>query len=386
MRERLEAAVTRANELKGTKLHVEQWNWEAGLDAVRHYAWGLGDRNPLYWDPNYAAGSAHGRVIAPPTFLATAFDAVACVGFEGFQPVQAGVDWIFKRPVRIGERLVADAVLGESRLLSGKQTPWFAVQEVDVVYSAMTTAGKEEVGRALGKTYQLPTRGAGGLSYEPRRPVWTEDQLMSIWSDVEAEHRTGAAPRLAARVKPGDTLPKVVKGPLSSVDMIAYYAGCIGSPGYKAAEIGWLYKKWAREAPENLPSNIATWYFSALSLPSVGHLVSDAGEAVGMPGAYANGLQMIGWAAHCLTNWGGDLSFLTRLDAQLLRPVVFGDVVWISGEVQSVDAETGSVDIAVEGHNQLEERVIRARARMLLPRYEEDNRGALTEPALAGAD
>src|SRR3546814_20367924 len=34
---------------------VEPWNYEATRDGIRHYAHGIGDDNPLWCDPTYAA-------------------------------------------------------------------------------------------------------------------------------------------------------------------------------------------------------------------------------------------------------------------------------------------------------------------------------------------
>ena len=34
------------------------WNEEATRDGIRHYAYGFGDDNPLWCDPDYAATSA----------------------------------------------------------------------------------------------------------------------------------------------------------------------------------------------------------------------------------------------------------------------------------------------------------------------------------------
>ena len=45
------------------------WNEEATRDGIRHYAYGFGDDNPLYCDPEHAAGSRWGGIIAPPGFL-----------------------------------------------------------------------------------------------------------------------------------------------------------------------------------------------------------------------------------------------------------------------------------------------------------------------------
>jgi len=48
---------------------LEPWCHEATRDAIRHYAHGIGDANPLWCDPEYARGTGFGDVIAPPSFL-----------------------------------------------------------------------------------------------------------------------------------------------------------------------------------------------------------------------------------------------------------------------------------------------------------------------------
>jgi acyl dehydratase len=39
---------------------------EMHADAIRNYAYGCGDPNPLFYDEEYAAGSPFGTRIAPP--------------------------------------------------------------------------------------------------------------------------------------------------------------------------------------------------------------------------------------------------------------------------------------------------------------------------------
>ena len=48
---------------------VEPWCYEATRDNIRHYAHGIGDDNPLWCDPEYAANTQHGGILALPSFL-----------------------------------------------------------------------------------------------------------------------------------------------------------------------------------------------------------------------------------------------------------------------------------------------------------------------------
>ncbi len=47
----------------------EPWCYEATRDNIRHFAHGIGDDNPLWCDPDYAASAGFGGVVAPPSFL-----------------------------------------------------------------------------------------------------------------------------------------------------------------------------------------------------------------------------------------------------------------------------------------------------------------------------
>src|SRR5690606_9781388 len=47
---------------------IEPWCYEATRDNIRHYAHGIGDDNPLWCDPAYAAKTSHGGIIALPSF------------------------------------------------------------------------------------------------------------------------------------------------------------------------------------------------------------------------------------------------------------------------------------------------------------------------------
>lgn len=46
-------------------------NHEVTADGVRHFAYGYGDDNPLWCDPEYGRRTRWGEMIAPPNFLYT---------------------------------------------------------------------------------------------------------------------------------------------------------------------------------------------------------------------------------------------------------------------------------------------------------------------------
>src|SRR5262249_18481827 len=53
----------------GVKRRVRPWNSLVTEDTIWHFAQGVGDDNPMWWDRAHAERSPWGRMIAPPTYL-----------------------------------------------------------------------------------------------------------------------------------------------------------------------------------------------------------------------------------------------------------------------------------------------------------------------------
>src|SRR5438093_7103861 len=98
-------ALEQVRALIGTDIRLEQWNNEATRDTIRHYAWGIGDDNPLYCDPDYAARTRWGTIVAPPTFLFALCDGLIAPGLPDIQWFGAGREVYLERPIRRGEEI-----------------------------------------------------------------------------------------------------------------------------------------------------------------------------------------------------------------------------------------------------------------------------------------
>lgn len=88
---------------------LEPWCHEASRDNIRHWAHGIGDDNPLWCDPAYAARTAFGRVIAPPSFifpLNRSFSGYVG-GLAGVHAMFAGIDVIWHRPMALGDEFTS---------------------------------------------------------------------------------------------------------------------------------------------------------------------------------------------------------------------------------------------------------------------------------------
>jgi acyl dehydratase len=353
----------------GEPLRIEQYNYEATYDTIRHYALGIGDDNPLWCDEEYAAGGPYGVVVGSPTFFYSIFQGGMSFGFSGLQPFHGRSAWSWHRLPRRGERIVATSQLVDVRETKGRTADRIFIQTGQTEYR--TTDG-ELLAVLIADVLRIPRVGApGSLRYSPVEPRgYTAEELAEIESEVLAEERRGARPRYWEDTQPGDALTPVVKGPLDQIDMTCYYAGVLGTAGYKSCELRWQQRRNARNRPELLPDNYDTSYFAEFVLPSLGHQNATIAHAVGMPGPYDNGPMRIGWMAHLVTNWMGDAGFLAELDVRILRPNLFGNVTWCRGEVASKDLVDGvaTVTLNLWATDQNGERNTSGTAQIVLPR------------------
>jgi acyl dehydratase len=78
----------------------EPWCYEATRDNIRHYAHGIGDDNPLWCDPAYAAKTRYGSVVALPSFLFSTSRIVSGYvgGLPGVHAMWSGADWTWHNP------------------------------------------------------------------------------------------------------------------------------------------------------------------------------------------------------------------------------------------------------------------------------------------------
>src|SRR5581483_9342105 len=92
---------------------AEPWCYEATRDNIRHYAHGIGDDNPLWCDPDYAAKSSHGGIIALPSFLFATSRIISGYvgGLPGIHAMWSGADWTWHRPVHRNDAISTEAML-----------------------------------------------------------------------------------------------------------------------------------------------------------------------------------------------------------------------------------------------------------------------------------
>ena len=362
-------ALAEARALLGMPIRLEQYNYEASRDVIRHYAWGIGDDNPVYADPDYAKGTKWGTIIAPPTFFFALWDAVVAPGLPDVQWYYSGIDAEFYHPIRRNDTVTASAEYVSAEPLSGKTVSNMIVQTGDVRYHDQDG---RLVTKVLSHCFRVARSSAkGGLSYAPReKHVFSEEELDTIAQAQINEYVRGAEMLYWDDVEVGSALPGTVRGPINQLDMTTYYCGAVGTSGYKSTKLRWKYKHWANTSPDKLPNNYDKSYYGAKVLPSIGH--QDAKVAtvdLGMPGPYDNGPQRCGMLGTVATNWMGDNGFVRKLSARLKMPVIFGDCNYFKGKVAGKRKEDGMalVDLELWGENQFGQVTIKGSAVVELP-------------------
>jgi acyl dehydratase len=333
---------------------------------VRRWAlYSTGDDNPLWSDEEYARRSVWGGVIAPPTFLYTIDTTIVAPGLPGIQWIYGGTRWEHFVPVRVGDRITARARLIKMTDKSGEHARRLIVQTGEVLYYNQRN---ELVSRAEADVLRVPRRrsGAGLTGFEERqaagRQRYSPEEIESVRQAYLTETRRGAEPRYWEDVCVGDQLDPVVKGPLTLVDIMAFYAGRRNT--YPPLKLAFLER-------ERHPANVYVSPSTGIPVhPAAGHFDEEIAHEIGMPGAYDQGWMRANWLAHLVTNWCGDDAWVSALNVTLRKPNLVGDITWVRGQVvgKSVtEAGEHVVELTCSGESQRGEQNMRGTSTVRLP-------------------
>lgn len=345
---------------------LEPWCYEATRDNIRHYAHGIGDDNPLWCDPAYAAKTKYGRLVAPPSFVFPLNRILSGYvgGLPGVHAMWAGANLTWHKPMLHNDAFTTKAWLKD---LVEHQTR-FAGRAIQQIYHVdYYNQHKELV--AEGDSWCFRTerdtareRGSKYTEVKRKEPVYyAREDLAKIFALYEAEEIRGATPRYIEDVKVGDKLPTMVKGPMTVTGFIAYAQGW-GGLYIRANKLAW--KQLRKHPGLGIPDR-----FGIPDVPERVHWDPDLAKQVGTPDAYDYGPERTSWMTHHLTNWMGDDGFLHKLSAEIRRHNPVGDTLYINGEVTRIFQENGAhyVEITQTATNQDGELSVRAKGTVRLP-------------------
>jgi len=263
------------------------------LDAVKHFAWGIGDSNPLWVDASYGPQSSLKKAIAPPSFAYAIDETTVAPGYEGYERHYQTVIWKWFHRFEIGDRITA-----ESNLIEEGENP-----SVDSIRQYGETTFVSESKGIIAKASVTVLRDKHPLlEIDQRQEIrYNSDELLEIEERVLSEDYRGAIPRLWDEVVIGNDIGTITKGPLSIMDIVAWCAGTQGAP----------------EGPYEYSSG-------------------------GLDTQAATGPQLTAWIIHLITNWMGDNGFLSQLIVSFNELPFLGSTTTISGTVtQTFDDNSG---------------------------------------------
>mgnify|MGYP001585305644 FL=1 len=325
----------------------------ATRDAIRHWAHGIGDRNPV-WERHR---------LAPPTIL-FAMDRVVSgyvAGLPGIHAMYAGTDFRWAGPIREGDRVTGESVLLDLE----EKASAFARRAIKQTYRTVFTnqAGGVvcEADSWCFRTERDTARERGKYKgIEPHR--YAEAEIERIRLAYGREEIRGTMPRCWEDVKVGDVLPEIVKGPLTVTSIIAFIQGW-GSLYVRAH--GLAFDMFERHPALAIPNA-----FGVPEPPERVHWDEPFARSVGVPGAYDYGPERVAWLGHLVTNWMGDEGSLRRLSAEVRRHNLIGDTTWCRGAVAAkviLDGR-GEVTLDLTAVNQRDDVTALGQAVVVLPR------------------
>ncbi len=333
---------------------LEPWCHEATRDNIRHYAHGIGDDNPLWCDPDYAANTKHGGIIALPSFLFSTSRIVSGYvgGLPGVHAMWSGADWAWHRTIKRNDPITTEAYLKD---LVEHETR-FAGRAIQQIYHVdFFNQDGDKVAEADSwcfRTERDHAREKGSKYKEVRaREIrrYTPEEISEAYKLYENEEVRGATPRYWEDVTEGEDLPVMFKGPMTVTGFVAYAQGW-----------GGLYIRANKLAWKLIDAHSGVGITNRFGIPDVPervHWEEDFALEVGAPGAYDYGPERTSWLTHHLTNWMGDDGFLRKASCKIRRHNPEGDMLFIKGKVKRKYIEDGRhlVEIEQEARNQDDE-------------------------------
>ena len=132
-------------------------------EMVRAYAAITGDYNPLHFDPDYVSRTRFGRLLAQGGITTGLLHALVAMEMPGPGSVFTSQNWTFPKPVYIGDKIRAEAVVKSVH----RRLP---MAEIDLT---VTNQRGEEVLKGQATVYQAePSTAAIEIASrsKPRRP------------------------------------------------------------------------------------------------------------------------------------------------------------------------------------------------------------------------
>ena len=328
-------------------------------DAIRHFAYGICDDNPLWTDENYCKKYTGAPLLAPPVFLVAARYPVLHGAALDVPLISllSEIEYSWERRIHVGEDLRSSTEQGDVREVIDPM----GNRKIHVDAQTTYWNGQDQVlGR--GRSTVVRMLGQGSMQVTDWSIYrYSPGELERITQDIQSETRTGSRGLSENEFTVGARLPSIVRGPLTIGDMVCWHAAV--GPSYRPGPLG--YKDTLNAPQFRVRNPITGWPIKYM----LQHEDVILAHQRGMPAPFDNGVMRFAWVSPLITNWMGDKGFLARLHVKINLPVLYGDTCWYSGEVtrRSKEADSWRVSIRISGTNQHGSVVTTGSADVLLP-------------------
>ena len=348
-----------ARNIIGVPLRRRQHNHLVSHPAINRWAKSIGDRNPLWMDPEYAASSVLGEVVAPPCWLYSVDDTCIAPKLPGYHVIYGGTDWEFYQRLPFGGRVTASSKLVDVQEKSGQFCGPMFLQTGETLF---TGEDGQPVARAISRVLRAPRQVAvdAGKYREWRKHIFTPEELEAVEDGYDNEEIRGSQPRYWEDLTVGELLNPIVRGPLTSEEMIQFMAATRPNMGFRQ------FLRHRRRHPDAafLDPGTGSWESWEASM-----LRDDVAQWFGFPAAHDAGIDRISWVGNLVTNWMGDAGFLRSLSITLTLPNIYGDATWCRGRVSRLHRDDGApvADLELWCENQRGQVTARGTASVVLP-------------------
>jgi acyl dehydratase len=371
------------DDIERAKALVGRWSAVGGReflttvtpDAMRNFARGYGDDNPLYTTEHHGTTTRWGgQVAAPmipialnrPLYADPHAERIKRPSFRGIHVFVSGSSWEWFRPLQAGDGIYS---FGGTESVVEKKSE-FAERSLLMTYASVKMNQRAEIvaiSRTLAIYTERKTAREKGKYADLSPATYSDEDMARLDAIYAAEEPRSSLARYWDDVEVGDVLPAMAKGPLTTTDMIVFHAGGYGFVPYEPCANRIAYKNRQRIAPFYVKNEYG--------VPDVAqrvHWDNAWAQAIGNPMAYDYGVMRDCWLSHYITDWMGDEGWLLSQSSEIRKFNYIGDSHVFSGEVVGKGVRGGRcvIDIEMRGTNQRGTVTCPAKATVALPSRE----------------
>ena len=337
------------------------------VNDIRRWVQGMHYANPLHFDPDWAAQSRFGQIVAPYSFTVATTNghgaAPTNVGkIPGSHLIFGGDEWWFFGPrIFPGDHIRTYPMPFDYKVTDTSFAGPTCFQRGDTAY---INQHGERIALQRSTSIRYVVENARNKKVFAREddPEWSEEQLLELEeikvNFIKQLRALGHDKKLYDSVEVGEKLATNVLGPHSlasfSTEWRAYpmtiWFGALRSKGARQDDKGYTKEMSGFEGDREMEKFNPELTDGAYYGPSRGHLQPKWARHVGMGRGYGYGASMGAWVLDYASAFMGEWGQIVHAKTQYRNPAFTGDATFINGEVtaKQVDSEgRGIVTLSV---------------------------------------